>query len=125
MNFSKAPDPINSIIKTINPIHSSFSKQNKDYNKYFLSLNLDVVNFVKTLNQLDQKKSVPDIYETLYKKNETNKYVYEQDIIKTFNKLKKLKDNKYLPKSLMDKFKFKYFGMEKPDKKEKKKNSER
>ena len=121
MNFSKAPDPINSIIKTINPIHSSFSKQNKDYNKYFLSLNLDVVNFVKTLNQLDQKKSVPDIYETLYKKNETNKYVYEQDIIKTFNKLKKLKDNKYLPKSLMDKFKFKYFGMDKTDKKEKKK----
>ena len=121
MNFSKAPDPINSIIKTINPIHSSFSKQNKDYNKYFLSLNLDVVNFVKTLNQLDQKKSVPDIYETLYKKNETNKYVYEQDIIKTFNKLKKLKDNKYLPKSLMDKFKFKYFGMDKSDKKEKKK----
>ena len=88
MDKEKVPDPINSIIKTINPVHHAFSKQNKDFNKYFLSLNLDVLNFVKILSNLNKKKSTTSkLYESLYKKNETNKYVYEQDIQKTFNKL--------------------------------------
>ena len=121
MDKEKAPDPINSIIKTINPVHQAFSKQNKDFNKYFLSLNLDVLNFVKILSNLNKKKSTTSkLYESLYKKNETNKYVYEQDIQKTFNKLKKMKDNKYLPKNLLEKFKFKFIDLDKP-KKEKKK----
>ena len=122
MELEKTPDAINSIIKTINPIHKAFSKQNKDYNKYFLSLNLDVLNFVKTLNKLHKKKSTSSkLYESLYKKNESKKFTYEQDIINTFNKLKKMTDNKYLPKNLMDKFKFKFFDMEKTKKNENKK----
>ena len=121
MDTEKASDTINSIIKTINPVHQAFSKQNKDFNKYFLSLNLDVLNFVKILSNINKKKLTPSkLYESLYKKNETNKYVYEQDIQKTFNKLKKMKDNKYLPKNLLEKFKFKFIDLDKP-KKEKKK----
>ena len=117
MYTQKAPDPINSIIKTINPVHPAFSKQNKDFNKYFLSLNLDVLNFVKTLNRLQKKKlSSSKLYELLFKKTDTNKYVYEQDIQKTFNRLKKMTDNKYLPKDLVDKFKFKPFDANKKDK---------
>ena len=122
--LDKAPDAINSIIKTINPVHPAFSKQNKDFNKYFLSLNLDVLNFVKTLNRLQKKKlSSSKLYELLFKKIETNKYVYEKDIQKTFNKLYKMTDNKYLPKDLVDKFKFKsfYFDEDKKNKKETKK----
>ena len=120
MYTQKAPDPINSIIKTINPVHPAFSKQNKDFNKYFLSLNLDVLNFVKTLNRLQKKKlSSSKLYELLFKKTDTNKYVYEQDIQKTFNRLKKMTDNKYLPKDLVDKFKFKSFDANKKDKEDK------
>ena len=119
MNFQKSPDAINSIIKSINPIHPSFSRQNKEYNKHFVSLNLDVANFMKTLNRINKRKiSNSNIYESLFKKNETNKFVYEEDIQKTFNKLNKLRDNKYLPKDLIEKFKF----SEMVTKKEKKKN---
>ena len=76
MDTEKASDTINSIIKTINPVHQAFSKQNKDFNKYFLSLNLDVLNFVKILSNINKKKLTPSkLYESLYKKNETNKYV--------------------------------------------------
>ena len=106
MDLFKKPDAINSIVKTIDPVHLAYSKQNKEYNKYFLSLNLDVLNFMKTLNKLHKRKKAPTLYETLYKKNETNKYIYERDIQKTFNKLRKMTDNKYVPKELMDKFKF-------------------
>ena len=120
IDLDKAPDAINSIIKTINPVHPASSKQNKNFNKYFLSLNLDVLNFVKTLNRLQKKKlSSSKLYELLFKKIETNKYVYEKDIQKTFNKLYKMTDNKYLPKDLVDKFKFKSFYVDE-DKKNKK-----
>ena len=67
-NIEKPPDAINNIIKTINPVHQAYSKQNKDYNKYFLSLNLDVLNFMKTLNKLTKKKVSSSLFETLYKK---------------------------------------------------------
>ena len=108
METNKASDAINSIIKTINPVHPAYSQQNKNYNKYFLSLNLDVINFVKTLNRLYHKKITANskLYNILYKKNNKNKFVYEEEIQRTLNKLKKMRDNKYIPKTLIDKFKF-------------------
>ena len=118
-NIEKPPDAINNIIKTINPVHQAYSKQNKDYNKYFLSLNLDVLNFMKTLNKLTKKKVSSSLFETLYKKNDTNKFSYEKDILKTFNKLKNMKNNKFIPEDLNDNFKFKFKFNEKNTKKKK------
>ena len=123
MDLEKPPDAINSIIKTINPVHQAFSKQNKDYNKYFLSLNLDVLNFMKTLNKITKKKVTSSLFDTLYKKNDTNKFEYEKDILKTFNKLKKMKNNKYIPEDLSDKFKFKFDEINKAKKKNVKNNT--
>ena len=105
MVLDKTPDAINSIIKTINPVHQALSRQNKLYNKYFLSFNSDISNFMKILNRLHKRKEAPSLYETLFKKNET-KYAYEQDIHKTFKELRNMNTNKYIPKDLIDKFKF-------------------
>ena len=107
MFLDETPDTINTLIKTINPMHSSFSRQNKELNDYFLSFNLDIFNFMKTLNKLHKRQKSPSIYETLFKKNDT-KYIYDKDIQKTFFKLRNMPDNKYIPKELMDKFEFKF-----------------
>ena len=117
MVLDKTPDAINSIIKTINPVHQALSKQNKLYNKYFLSFNSDISNFMKILNRLHKRKEAPSLYETLFKKNET-KYAYEQDIHKTFKELRNMNKNKYIPKDLINKFKFD-MGVEEKNQKKK------
>ena len=118
MDLYKTPDTINTLIKTINPVHEALSKQNKELNGYFLSFNLDVANFMKTLNKIHKRQNAPSLYDTLYKKSDT-KYIYDKDIQKTFNKLRNMQENKYIPKELIDKFKFKF------DKDIKEKNKEK
>ena len=118
MDLYKTPDTINTLIKTINPVHEALSKQNKELNGYFLSFNLDVANFMKTLNKIYKRQKAPSLYDTLYKKSDT-KYIYDKDIQKTFNKLRNMQENKYIPKELIDKFKFKF------DKDIKEKNKEK
>lgn len=96
-------DSILSIMKTINPIHDAFSKQNKNYNKYFLSLNLNVMNFLRNLDIINKTKSNSHRNDFKYKKN--YKYLVDNEIKKTFNKLEKVNYGKYLPRSILNKMK--------------------
>ena len=89
------PDSISSIIKSINPYHYAYSKQNKKLNNYFFSLNLNVVNFIKTLEKINNTKT--KFYHQL-KYNKNN----DDEIQKTFNRLEKLNYNRYLPSNLLN-----------------------
>ena len=91
-------DELTSIIKSIESVKFVFSKKSKDLDRYFIYKNLD--NFVKTFDKTDRSKSA---FFPLSPKN-NNKYIYENDIQKTFKLLEKIKTtNKYLPKSLREK----------------------
>ena len=78
MVLDKTPDAINSIIKTINPVHQAYSKQNKNFNKYFLSLKLDVLNVVKTLNRLQKKYAGKTDQESMMKQNQEMLAIYQK-----------------------------------------------
>ncbi len=90
------PDSITSIIKSINPYHYAYSKQNKKLDNYFLSINLNVVNFLRTLEKINNTKT---------KLSQENKLINNNDdeIQKTFNRIEKLNFNRYLPRHLLNK----------------------
>ncbi len=94
----KHPDSISSIIKSINPYHYAYSKQSKKLNNYFFSLNLNVINFIKTLEKINNTKT--KFYHQL-KYNKNN----DDEIQKTFNRLEKLNYNRYLPSNLLNQIK--------------------
>ena len=96
-------DGLNSIIKSIVPVKFVFSKKSKELDRHFIYKNLD--NFIKTFDQTKRARSAffPDS-----PKNNKNKYIYENDIQKTFKLLEKIKStNKYLPRSLREKNQYK------------------
>ena len=99
-NFS---DSISSIIKSIEPIHYAYSKQNKDLNKYFLTINLNVINFIRTLDQLSGTKTNFYHNDKKNKKSKTNRYMFDEDIKKTINRLERMNYNKYLPRTIYNK----------------------
>ena len=94
-------DELTSIIKSIVPVKFVFSKKSKEFDRYFIYKNLD--NFIKTFDKTNRARSAffPDSPKN---NNNQNKYIYENDIQKTFKLLEKIKNtNKYLPRSLREK----------------------
>ena len=96
-------DSISSIIKTIEPIHYAYSKQNKDLNKYFLTINLNVINFIRALDKLNKTKTNFYHNNIKNKKNKNNRYMFDEDIQKTINRLERMTYNKYLPRTVYNK----------------------
>ena len=84
-------DSIFQIIKTIKPVHYAFaySKQNKDYNKHFLSLDLNVINFFKNLDKIN--KTNTNFHQNDFKKIKNYKYIVDGEIHKNLNLLEKKK----------------------------------
>ena len=94
-------DELTSIIKSIVPVKFVFSKKSKEFDRYFIYKNLN--NFIKTFDKTNRARSAffPDSPKN---NNNQNKYIYENDIQKTFKLLEKIKNtNKYLPRSLREK----------------------
>ena len=94
-------DSIFNIIKSINPFHFAFSKQNKGFNKYFFSKNLNVINFIKTQDKINKTKTDLNRNELNFK----NKTLILDDIQKILTRLERVNDNKYLPRMLLNKMK--------------------
>ena len=96
-------DSIFQIIKTIKPVHYAFaySKQNKDYNKHFLSLDLNVINFFKNLDKIN--KTNTNFHQNDFKKIKNYKYIVDGEIHKNLNLLEKKNYSKYLPRTILNK----------------------
>ena len=96
-------DSIFQIIKTIKPVHYAFaySKQNKDYNKHFLSLDLNVINFFKNLDKIN--KTNTNFHQNDFKKIKNYKYIVDGEIHKNLNLLEKKIYAKYLPRTILNK----------------------
>ena len=96
-------DSISTIIKSINPFHYTYSKQNKNINKNYFYFNLNVINFMKILDKIKNYKANFNPKENQLKNND--EYKFDEDIQKTLSLLEKINYNKYLPRSLLNQMK--------------------
>ena len=103
--YKNNSDPILSIIKSIKPQKFIYSKQNKQFNKYFLSLNPCGNNFNKILDKIHKTNTNINFHKKESKLKKINKSIVDEEIQKIFNRLERMNYNKYLPRTLINKMK--------------------
>ena len=101
MNFNKEKDNIISIVKSIRPINYLYSKQNKDYDKFFRSSSvkglIKQINTKQTFNEfLIPGESMEDL------DNKKNTFM-DVNFKSTFNYIEQLSNLKNLPMTLVSK----------------------
>ena len=101
MKLNKEKDHIISIVKSLHPINYLYSKQNKDYDKYFRGSTLK-----ELIKQINTKRIFNDLMkpgETLEETNYKKNTYMDVNFKSTFNYIKELSTLKNLPLVSMDK----------------------
>ena len=101
MKLNKEKDHIISIVKSLHPINYLYSKQNKDYDKYFRGSTLK-----ELIKQINTKRIFNDLMkpgETLEEANYKKNTYMDINFKSTFNYIKELSTLKNLPLVSMDK----------------------
>ena len=101
MKLNKEKDNIISIVKSLHPINYLYSKQNKDYDKYFRGSTLK-----ELIKQINTKRIFNDLMkpgETLEETNYKKNTYMDVNFKSTFNYIKELSTLKNLPLVSMDK----------------------
>jgi len=101
MKLNKEKDNIISIVKSLHPINYLYSKQNKDYDKYFRGSTLK-----ELIKQINTKRIFNDLMkpgETLEEANYKKNTYMDINFKSTFNYIKELSTLKNLPLVSMDK----------------------
>ena len=104
MNFlNKDKDNIISIVKSLRPINYLYSKQNKDYDKFFRSSSLK--GLIKQINSRPRYNDLLKPGESLeeFHRNNKNSNIMDVNFKSTFNYIEELSNLKNLPMVLLNK----------------------
>ena len=104
MNFlNKEKDNIISIVKSLRPINYLYSKQNKDYDKFFRSSSLK--GLIKQINSRPRYNDLLKPGESLeeFHRNNKNANIMDVNFKSTFNYIEELSNLKNLPMVLLNK----------------------